>query len=160
MINQLYTFSGGSYVVADEWNANFSALQTSNVNCDQAITDANNIVAFPDSDLSQLYAALNAQLNSFQIPGTSVVVSAENEYWKVLGDSQTLTISVPTGMNGESRVVFKTGNDRSVRPITFSYSGTINYIDDTNTWKKAGVKFVFLYETNNNLYVKLLSTGA
>lgn len=159
MIQQLYIFSGGSYVVAEDWNANFGALKTSNDNCETAITDANNALAFPDSDLTSLYTALKSQLNSFRIPGTSIVISPECEYTKALNETQELYITVPENFNSEARIVFSTPNTRNFIPFHFNYEGTVNYLDDITSWQNPGMKFVFLYETNGNLYVKLI-TGA
>lgn len=159
MINQLYTFSGGSYVVADDWNANFGALNTSNENCGEAIEDAQDALAFPNSDLSSLFAALNSQLNSFHIPSNSITVEAQCEYYRTLNETQVLTVTVPAGMKSEARIIFSVPNDRITRPIQFNYTGTVNYQEDITAWNTAGTKFVFLYETNSNLYVKLLSTG-
>ena len=88
MITQLYTFSTGSYVVADEWNANFRVLYNTSLSHQDAITDAKNTIAFPLSDLSGVFSAVKGQPNSSFIPGNTVVIAPEQEYYKTLASGQ------------------------------------------------------------------------
>ena len=159
MITQLYTFSVGSYVVADEWNANFRTIYNANLAHVEAIQDAYNTLAFQGSDLSDVYAAVRSQPNCFEISGTAVTVVPECEYFKVLGSGEDLVINIPTGLNAEARVLIQIQEDRSLLPFSIGYSGTtiINHYD--NYVFRAGYYYIMIYETNGVAQVKLIWTG-
>lgn len=161
MINQLYTFTVGTYVVADEWNANFKALANSNANCAQAIEDAEVSVAFPDDDLTQLFNAVRKKPNSFVIETDNQLLSAGYEYYKILADGETLTLVVDENMNGECRVVIKTQDDRDSPPVVVgdSYTGekVITGLDRVKF--KAGTWFLFVVEQNGTLIIKTIRHG-
>lgn len=160
MINQLYTFTVGTYVVADEWNANFKALANSNADCVQAIEDAEVSVAFPDDDLTQLFNAVRKKPNSFAIAGSTVIVQPECEYYKALADGEDLAIQIPTGLNAEARVAIYLPNERSLLPFSVLYDGeqAVDY-GGFNKFR-AGYYFILIYETNGLAQVKLIWTGA
>lgn len=159
MINQLYTFTVGTYVVADEWNANFKALANSNADCVQAIEDAKMSVAFPDDDLTRLFNAVRKKPNSFAIAGSTVIVQPECEYYKALTAGEDLAIQIPTGLNAEARVLIQIQDYRSLLPFSIGYSGTtiINHYNDVGY--DAGYYYVMIYETNGVAQVKLIWTG-
>lgn len=166
MITELYTFSPGSYVVADEWNANFSTLFNVAGQHSEAITDAYNLVAFYTSDLSLVYARVDVQQNSYSFSGTALEIKSPNvEYWQnrveEITDSQELVVTVGH-INGEARVIFRTSTDRSLTPVTVNYAGgaeNINFIDDSRVWQEAGTKVLFFYESNNKLNVRMAKAG-
>lgn len=162
MINQLYTFTVGTYVVADEWNANFKALANSNADCVQAIEDAEVSVAFPDGDLSGVFDAVRAKPNSFAIAGDTVVVQPECEYYKSLADGEELAIQIPYGFNAEARIAIKISNDRSLLPFSILYDGekTVNYGFYNYNYFRAGYYYIMIYEANGLAQVKLIWTGA
>lgn len=159
MINKLYIFAAASYVVADEWNLNFSTLNKSNTDCAAAIIDANNEIAFEDSDLTDLYAVLNAKFNSFAISSNSVVVAPQCEYYKSLINGTDLAITIPDGFNSESRIAIKISDNRTLLPFSISYSGnlTIDYGDYAVF--AAGIYYIMIYEVAGNATVKLIWTG-
>ena len=159
MITELYVFSPGSYVVADEWNANFRVLEKTAVLHEEAITDAYNNVAFPNSDLSGVFAAVKSKPNSSAIPGNTVTVAPEHEYYKTLSNGQDLTINIPTGLNAESRILIQIQEDRSLLPIVVNYDGTliVNHYNNNVFW--TGYYYVMIYETNGVAQVKLIWTG-
>jgi hypothetical protein len=159
MITQLYVFSPGSYVVADEWNANFRTIYKANVLHKEAIDDAYDDLAFPTSDLSGVYAAIKSKPNSHEIAGNTVVVAPEQEYYKVLSNGQDLVINIPAGLNAEARVLIQIQEDRSLLPFSVNYSGTkiINHYD--NYVFRAGYYYIMIYETNGVAQVKLIWTG-
>ena len=161
MITQLYTFAPGSYVVADEWNANFRTIYNANIAHYEAIQDAYNTLAFQGSDLSDVYSAVRSQPNSFIISGTAVTVAPECEYFKVLGSGEDLVISIPTGLNAEARVLIQIQEDRSLLPFSINYVGTsiINYGFYEYNYFRAGNYYVMIYETNGVAQVKLIWTG-
>lgn len=161
MITQLYTFSPSSFVLADEWNANFSVLNKSTIEHLQWIQDAYNDIAFPNSDLTNIFNAVYNYINSRSFTGTSLHITSPNvEYWNgtAITTGQQLAINVEK-INGEARILFKTTGTRTQDAIAITYaggSGNINYISNSDVWKPAGVKAVFLYETNNKLNVRLV----
>lgn len=159
MINQLYTFTVGTYVVADEWNANFKALANSNADCVQAIEDAEVSVAFPDDDLTQLFNAVRKKPNSFAIAGSTVIVQPECEYYKALADGEDLAIQIPTGLNAEARVIIRTSDDRSLLPFSILYSGDTNITYGEDMVFPAGIYYIMIYETAGQAQVKLIWTG-
>lgn len=162
MINSLYSFSPDSNVVADEWNANFNALAQSNNNCAVGVSDANNELAFLDSDLTGAYTAIRARQNSFPVGGTSVIVSPQCEYYKTLLSGEDLNIQVPSGFNSEARIWIQITDERDLLPFSVAYPGTVktNYGGILNF--QAGYYLIVLYEINNILQLKMVKaeTGA
>ena len=161
MITQLYTFSPSSYVVADEWNANFRVLYKQNYEHQEAITDAQNMIAFPNSDLTAVFNAVKSKQNSFAIPGSTVTVATECEYYKTLSSGEDLSINIPTGLDGEARILIRTQEDRSLLPFSVNYSGTssINYGFYNYDYFRAGYYYIMIYENNGLAQVKLIWTG-
>jgi hypothetical protein len=159
MITQLYTFSVGSYVVADEWNANFNTLYNVNLAHEEAIIDAQNTIAFPDSDLTTVFNSVRGWANSFFIGGDTVMVAPQCEYYKTLATDQDLTINIPTGLNSEVRVLIQLTNDRSLRPFTVNYNGTTIINDYDNNNFLAGFYYIMIYESNNTAMIKVIGTG-
>lgn len=161
MITELYVFSPGSYVVADEWNANFRVLSKTTILHEEAITDAYNDIAFPNSDLSAVFAAVKSQPNSSAIPGNTVTVAPEQEYYKTLSNGEDLTINIPTGLNAESRILIRTQEDRTLIPFAVNYDGTtdISYGHYNYDYFRAGYYYIMIYETNGVAQVKLIWTG-
>lgn len=159
MINKLYSFTLGTYVVADEWNANFKALANSNADCVQAIKDAEVSVAFPDGDLTQLFNAVHKKPNSFAIAGSTVIVQPECEYYKALTDGEDLAIQIPTGLNAEARVIIRTSDDRSLLPFSILYNGDTNITYGEDMVFPAGIYYIMIYETAGQAQVKLIWTG-
>jgi hypothetical protein len=159
MITELYLFSPGSYVVADEWNANFKTLYKVNIEHSTAITDAYNDIAFPNSDLTAVFNAVKSQYNSHHIGGDTVYVSVENEYYKTLSSDENLAIEIPIGMCGEARVLIQLQEDRALLPFSVNYAGTtiINHYNSNAFW--AGYYYIMIYETNGVAQVKLIWTG-
>lgn len=146
-------------MVAEEWNANFRALYNTTLAHMEAITDAQANIAFPNSDLTGVYNAVRSQLNSFAIPGDTVTVAPECEYYKTLANGQDLVINIPIGLNAEARVLIRTQEDRSLLPFSVNYSGTkiINHYN--NVGYDAGYYYIMIYETNGVAQVKLIWTG-
>lgn len=160
MINSLNVFLQDTNVVAEEWNANFSAISQSNTSCADAIEDANNTLAFPN-DLSGVYSYLRRLPNSTEIPGNDITVHAEKEYYKSLSSTQNLQITIPVGMNGEARIAIYIPNNRSQKPFDVNYKGAqkiINHYNDAGF--DAGYYYIMIYETAGIAYVKLIWTGA
>lgn len=159
MITELYTFSPSSFVVAEEWNANFRVLYNTVSAHMEAIADAQATIAFPDSDLTGVYNAVRSQLNSFAIPGNTVTVAPECEYYKTLASGQDLVINIPTGLNAEARVLIRIQEDRSLLPFSVNYDGTLIVNHYNNFVFRAGDYYVMIYETNGVAQVKLIWTG-
>lgn len=160
MINQLYIFSGGSYVVADEWNANFKAINNSNVDCAEAIVEANEQLAFVDGDLTSLFAALRQKANSFGISGTSVIVAPECEYYKTLPAGEDLSITIPDNFNSESRIAIRITDDRTLLPFSVAYSGDLKISYGEDDVFSAGLYYILIYEVAGQAIVKLIWTGS
>jgi len=158
MITELYTFSPSSYVVAEEWNANFRVLYNTTLAHIEAIADAQAQIAFPDSDLTDVYNAVRSQLNSFAIPGNTVTVAPECEYYKTLANGQDLVINIPSGMDAEARILIRIQEDRSLRPFTINYSGTKRETSGLITSFTAGTYILFIYETNGLAQIKITKT--
>lgn len=158
MIKSLYVFSIGSYVVADEWNANFNILNTNNIECEYAIEDAERAIAFPDEDLSILLSAVNRQPNSSEILGLTVMVAPEHEYYKTLISGEDLTIQIPQGMNSEARIALYISSERSLLPFTILYDGKTVIDYGKFDVFRAGYYFIMIYETNNVAQVKIIWT--
>lgn len=161
MINSLYSFSPDSNVVADEWNANFRALQDNTNDCADAIVDANNEIAFPDSDLSGLFAAVKARPNSFGIPGTAITISPECEYYKTLLNGEDLSVQIPMNFNSEARIAIRILDDRTLLPFSVLYAGKKTNIDyGLYEIFNAGVYFILIYEiAGEQAFIKLIWTG-
>lgn len=159
MITELYVFSPSSYVVAEEWNANFRVLYQTTLAHMEAITDAQAMIAFPNSDLTDVYNAVRSQLNSFAIPGNTVTVAPECEYYKTLASGQDLVINIPTGLNAEARVLIRIQEDRSLLPFSVNYDGTLIVNHYNNFVFRSGYYYVMIYETNDVAQVKLIWTG-
>ena len=121
-----------------------------------------NDLAFPNSDLSGVYAAIKSRPNSHKIEGNTVVVAPEQEYYKVLPNGQDLVINIPTGLNAEARILIQTQNNRSLLPFSVNYSGTkkIYYGYYGYNYFRAGYYYIMIYETNGVAQVKLIWTGA
>lgn len=161
MITQLYTFSAGSYVVAEDWNANFRTLYKANVAHEEAITDAQDQIAFPNSDLTELFDALHGQLNSFAIPGNTVTIAPEYEYYKILSPGQDLVINIPDSMAGEARVLLNVQETRTLMPFIINYSGTqnISYGFYKYMYFRPGYYYVMLHVSNGLAQAKVIWTG-
>lgn len=160
MITQLYTFSPSSFVVADEWNANFRTIEKANLLHEEAIVDAQAQYAFPNSDLSGVFTAVSNRPNSSGISGNTVTIAPEQEYYKVLSSGQELVINIPTGLNAEARILIQTQENRSLLPFSVNYSGTTIINHYNNVGYDAGYYYIMIYETNGLAQVKLIWTGA
>lgn len=161
MITELYLFTPGAYVVADEWNANFKTLYQVNVDHSTAITDAYNELAFPNSDFTALFDAVKSQYNSYAIAGNTININTENEYYKILSSGEDLVINVPTNMNGEARILIQVQETRTLIPFSINYAGT-TYIDFgfySYEYFRPGFYYIMIYETNGVAQVKLIWTG-
>ena len=160
MITELYTFSPGSFVIADEWNTNFRVLYNTAQEHKTAIVDAYNTIAFPTSDLSTIFTAVRNQQNSFVIDGNSITVFPECEYYKVLGSGQDLNITVQSGLNAEARILIQLQEDRILLPFSVNYTGgtlIVNHYNNYTFW--AGYYYIMIYESNGVAQVKLIWTG-
>lgn len=152
MIYTLYTFTSGSYVVADEWNQNFIAIKQSNDDCEEAIVDANNAIAFQDSDLSSIKAVYKSKSNCFEIPALNQIAQPGIEYYKALPDGQDLTITVPNDFTGQARVLVKTNSVRTLPPVAVTGGQTkVEYGRFFNTL----YHYVFIFGINGNIIVKI-----
>jgi len=156
MINSLYIFSKDLPVVAAEWNANFNAIAKSNTDCAAAIVGANSVIAFEDSDLTNVYNAVKQSPNSFNIAGSAVTLSVNCEYYKALSSGNDLTVNIPTSYQGEGRIIISTNDTRLLTPIIFNYSGTVVWKNGIADWCLAGTKAVFIYVINGTAYIKMI----
>lgn len=160
MITELYTFTPSSYVVAEEWNANFRVLYNFNAQHTEAIADAYTDIAFPTSDLTAVFDAVRRYPNSFAIPGDTVTVAPECEYYKTLANGEDLTIQIPVGLNSEARVLIRTQEDRSLLPVNVVYEGGTLILDHYDNYVfRSGYYYVMIYETNGVAQAKLIWTG-
>lgn len=159
MIVELYTFSPGSFIVADEWNANFKVIYQEAYKQDEAIIDAYNELAFPNSDLTNVFNAVKTWFNSEGLRGNSVTVEPEQEYYKTLANSETLNITIKPGMNGEARILFQLQENRTQLPFSINYTGIkiINHYE--NYVFRSGYYYIMIYESNGTAQVKLIWTG-
>lgn len=171
MITQLYNFSVGSFVVAEEWNANFRVLKDY---CDAhsiAINDAYQIFAFPDSDLSVVFNAVRAYPNvKTNMAYISFLVDNNNEYYVGnLPPQQPVNIVIKEGLNGECRIIFDLPELMTLEPpIAIWYKGVrITPGDNTEDcyvnvgaydYYNPGKYYVFVHEQNGKAQVKLVST--
>ena len=161
MIKTLYVFSPGSFVDAKEWNANFKVLYEGISAHIETIQDAQNTIAFNITDLTASFQVMDSQPNSFIISGTSRVVQRDCEYYKALASGEDLDITVPSGFNGEARIIIKTTNSRVSSPITFDYGGgesNVVWYNGIAQWYNPGMKFVFICERGGKLFVKMITT--
>lgn len=164
MITQLYVFSAGSFVVAEEWNANFRVLYRETATQTEAIEDAYSIYAFPDSDLSGVFAQVRARDDSNNISGQDAVdIAAGHEYYCVLPSGKDLQINIDGSMNGEARILFKIEEDRSLLPFSAGFVGGVQgtvIIDHDNNYNfNAGYYYIMIYVTNRVAQLKLIWTG-
>lgn len=162
MIVELYTFAPGSYVVAEEWNTNFNVLYTESSTQTTILQDAWNSIAFPDSDMSQIFAAINNLSDSHFIQGSSVDVAVGQEYYRSLMTGEDLDITLPnTGLNGEVRILIELTEDRSLLPFTINpnYTGTVIINHYNNNVFRAGFYYIMIYEAAGVAQVKLIWTG-
>ena len=163
MITQLYVFSPGSYVVAEEWNANFRIIYQATYSHKEAINDAYSVIAFPDSDLSGVYAQVRARGDSSFIEGNSVDIAASQEYYKTLASGEDLFIGIPGDMNGEARIVLKLEEDRQLLPFSAAFVGGIQgmvIINHSESYAfDAGCYFIMIYVTNRVAQIKVIWTG-
>lgn len=167
MITQLYIFSPGSYVVADEWNANFRVLYQTTCSHREAIDYEYSVIAFPDSDLSGVFTQVRARDDSNFIQGDDAVVAvdiaASHEYYKTLATGQDLFINIPHTMNGEARILFQLQEDRQLLPFDAGWDNDsqgeiiINHFD--NYVFRAGFYYIMIYVTNEVAQLKLIWTG-
>lgn len=163
MITQLYIFSPGSYVVAEEWNANFRIIyQTTHLHR-EAIYDAYSVIAFPDSDLSGVFAQVRARGDSSFIEGNSVDIAASQEYYKTLASGEDLFIGIPGDMNGEARIILKLEENRQLLPFSAAFVGGIPgtvIINHSESYAfDAGYYFIMIYVTNRVAQIKVIWTG-
>lgn len=178
MIVSLYSFSVGSYVVAEEWNANFRVLHDYCVEHAQALEDAYQVLAFPDSDLSDVFAVCrnypNVEMNQAY---TSFSVDRNKEYYigspgnpNALPAQTQVHINITEGLEGEARVIFRLPElMTSNPPILVEYKGVIVTPRDSSAdcyvdtgyynYYKPGTYYVMIHEQNGKAQVKLISTG-
>ena len=172
MILNLYNFSVGSYVVAEEWNSNFRVLHDYCVAHAETLVDAYQVLAFPNSDLSDIFTAVRNFPNvADNQPYNGVDVQRNKEYYvRTLGNQQQVKINIPLGMEGECRVIFNLPQlMTSNPPILVEYNGVIVAPRDTSancyvntgfySYYNPGMYYVMIHEQNGKAQVKLVSTG-
>lgn len=172
MITQLYNFAVGSFVVAEEWNANFRVLKDYCEAHTQAINDAYQVYAFPSSDLSAIFSAVRAQPNvETNKAYTGFVVDNNTEYYVGnVPQQQPVNITIKEGMEGECRVIFRIPELMTLEPpIVIWYKGVrVTPLDNTGdcyvnvgayTHYNPGTYYVLIHEQNSKAQVKLISTG-
>lgn len=169
MITQLYNFAPGSYVVADEWNGNFSALYKTNVAHEEVIQDCYDICAFPNSDLTGVFDAVKEMPNSHLIEGLEVTLSAGQEYYKTLPTGKNLLIIYPEDFYGEARILVKLEEERTgFQNRFFNMQGdanaSMNIGIGTHWHFNPGFYYFVIFSTrrenHHQTYMKLLYTGA
>ena len=172
MITQLYNFSVGSFVVAEEWNANFRLLHDT---CEEhaiAIEDAYDVLAFPNSDLSEVFDAVRATPNvKTNMAYTSFMVDKNFEYYVGnLPVQQPVNIVIKEGMEGECRVIFVLPELMTLEPpIAIWYKGvriqpkdaTADCYVNTGYYQhfNPGMYYVMIHEQNGKAQVKLISAA-
>lgn len=172
MIAQLYQFSIGSYVIAEEWNANFRTLKEYCSEHIIAFQDSYDNLAFPNSDLTQVFNAVSNSLNvETNRPYDAVNVTNNKEFYVgPVPAQQQVHIYIPQGLNGESRVIFTLPElMTSDAPILVTYNGvTVSLRDKTADcyvdagsypYYNSGLYYVMIHELNGKAQVKLISTG-
>lgn len=160
MIIELYTFSPGSFVVADEWNANFRTLRKIALEHTESIEDGFASIAFPDSDLTAIFNSIRSRPNSHSFTGNSITESqlyAEQEYYGEV--SSQLNVTIPVGMSGEARILVHLLSDQSLMPFNINYSGTKIVDHYNNNVFREGYYYLMIYESNNVAQVKVIWTG-
>lgn len=160
MITELYTFTPGSYVAADEWNANFRTINSVNNQHAEAIVVANSELAFPNSDLSDVFAAVRSRPNSHVIDNLLVDVAPEQEYYKILSNNEVLTINVTSGLNAEVRILIQLPDLRTDFPFVINYSGQQVIMYGDYKYFNPGYYYIMIYETNGLLQAKFIEIGA
>lgn len=163
MIYELYSFSPGTFVVADEWNANFKTLYNTSSAHTESIEDAVNMIAFYDSDMTDIYNAVRLRKDSDYIFNTNVQVLAGHEYYRTLGTGERLSIEIPDrGISGECRILIELQDQRTQLPFSVSYTGTTDidfgYYD--YEYFVPGYYYIMIYENNGLAQIKLIWTGA
>ena len=114
MITQLYDFAPGSYVVADEWNGNFSVLYKTNVFHAEEVQYFRDNLAFTTALLSpEVYEVAASFPNSRLIEGLDVYLQPGQEYYKVLPEGRRLNIHFTDDFYGEARILVKLQDHRS-----------------------------------------------
>ena len=179
MITQLYSFSIGSFVVAEEWKATFSTLHDYCVAHALAIEDAYDTLAFPDSDLTYVFSSIrrtdtNVSMNQ---PYISFIVDRNREYYvgspsnpDVLPPQTPVNIIIREGMEGECRVIFRLPELMTLEaPIRITYKGVVITPKDAtadcyvNTgfynYFNPGLYYVMIHEQNGKAQVKLISAA-
>lgn len=164
MIVELYTFSPSSYVVAEEWNANFKVLFTESYAHSEAIVDAFHTVAFSGSDLTDVYNSIRGRQNSWNFATTNnVYVRPEQEYYKSLGSTDRVYIHIPDNMNAEARILIYFSQVRTVLPfeVANDYHGTVKISYGTYSYNyfRPGYYYIMIYESNGLAQLKLIWTG-
>lgn len=164
MILELYTFSPSSYVVAEEWNANFNVLYTETYSHSESIVDAFQNVAFSWSDLTEIYDSVRGRQNSWGFATTNdVYIKPEQEYYKTLSSTDRVNIHIPDGMNAEARILIYLQQPRNVIPfmVASDYHGTVKITYGTYSYNyfRAGYYYIMIYETNGLAQLKLIWTG-
>lgn len=171
MIVQLYSFSVGSFVIAEEWNANFRVLHDTCAEHILAIEDAYDTLAFPNSDLTYVFDSIritdtNAEMNQDYV---GFIVDRNKEYFVGALPNQTpVNITIRQGMEGECRVVFNLPELMTLEaPIRITYKGVVITPKDAtadcyvNTgyynYFNPGIYYVMIHEQNGKAQVKLIS---
>ena len=142
MITQLYDFAPGSYVVADEWNGNFSALYKTNVFHAEEVQYFRDNLAFTTALLSpEIYEVAASFPNSRLIEGLDVFLYPGQEYYKNLPAGSQLRIFPTEDFYGEARILVNVQEQRvgeANKPFVFMESSNIQgsfymgYNDDLN----------------------------
>lgn len=171
MIVQLYSFSVGSFVAAEEWNANFRVLHDTCIEHILSIEDAYDTLAFSDSDLTYVFNSIritdtNAEMNQDYV---GFIVDRNKEYYVGTLPNQTpVNITIREGMGGECRVVFNLPELMTLEaPIRITYKGVVITPKDAtadcyvNTgyynYFNPGMYYVMIHEQNGKAQVKLIS---
>ena len=177
MITQLYSFSIGSFVVAEEWNSNFRVLHDYCVDHTLAVDDAYQTLSFPDSDLSYVFSSIrrtdtNVRMNQ---PYISFIVDRNKEYYigsaanpDILPPQTPVNITIREGMEGECRVIFRIPELMTLEPpIKIKYKNVIVQPKDPNAdcyvntgyydYFNPGLYYVMIHEQNGKAQVKLIS---
>ena len=178
MIISLYNFSIGSYVVAEEWNANFRVLSEYCFAHAEAIEDGYDIYAFPDSDLTNIFdvcrsypnVKMNQAYTSFMVERNTEFYIGSPENPNALPAQQQVRIVIPQGLEGEARVIFRLPELMTVTPpILIEYKGVVVTPGDKTadcyvnvgdySYYNPGTYYVMIHEQNGKAQVKLISTG-
>ena len=132
MITELNTFSPGSLVVSDDWNANFRALNTANTQHAEAITDAqNNVATVNDASYTTIYNIAKTYPNSQLIDGLDVYIYPGQEYYKNIPSGGQLILHAGDYTYGEARILFKL-EDQRTSPATMPF--ILRLEGDVSSW--------------------------